>query len=215
MLVLYFLGQYVEQRYGTREFIRFYLAALVFASVVWAAANHLFPPAFRVSSAGWARVAMVVPAIRGLGGDCRRRAVVCPQFSQANHLVHVRDPDAGLALRRYSRGLGHLGRDWAAPIRTSPTRPILAGRRSPCLFQPGLELWPHLPIGIRLAEEGARGLHSRSSSPRTARNPQVADEDVDRILEKIHREGEGSLTRKERGILQNASREYQRRRRPE
>ncbi len=43
---------------------------------------------------------------------------------------------------------------------------------------------------------------------------QVADEDVDRILEKIHREGEGSLTRKERGILQNASREYQRRRRP-
>jgi hypothetical protein len=43
----------------------------------------------------------------------------------------------------------------------------------------------------------------------------VADEEVDRILEKIHRNGENSLTRKERRILENASREYQRRRRPE
>ena len=40
----------------------------------------------------------------------------------------------------------------------------------------------------------------------------VAEEEVDRILEKIHREGEASLTRKERRILETASREYQRRR---
>jgi len=43
----------------------------------------------------------------------------------------------------------------------------------------------------------------------------VADDEVDHILEKIHRNGENSLTRKERRILENASREYQRRRRPE
>ena len=46
----------------------------------------------------------------------------------------------------------------------------------------------------------------------TRRSP---TKNVNRILEKIHREGEGSLTRKERRVLENASREYQRRRRPE
>jgi hypothetical protein len=44
--------------------------------------------------------------------------------------------------------------------------------------------------------------------------PQEADlgAEVDRILEKIHREGEARLTRKERRILVDASREYQRKR---
>ena len=43
----------------------------------------------------------------------------------------------------------------------------------------------------------------------------MAEEEVDRILAKIHREGEHSLTRKERRMLEIASREYRRRRRPE
>jgi hypothetical protein len=37
-------------------------------------------------------------------------------------------------------------------------------------------------------------------------------EEVDRILEKISREGEASLTRKERRTLESASRQYQKRR---
>jgi hypothetical protein len=36
--------------------------------------------------------------------------------------------------------------------------------------------------------------------------------EVDRILAKIHREGEDSLTRRERRTLENASQEYKRRR---
>ena len=73
----------------------------------------------------------------------------------------------------------------------------------------------------RLSESAAAWLKGRSRpslkvfKPEDEPNPHVADEDVDRILEKIHREGENSLTRKERRILENASREYQRRRRPE
>ena len=35
---------------------------------------------------------------------------------------------------------------------------------------------------------------------------------VDRILEKIHRDGEGSLTKKERKTLEEASKRYQRKR---
>jgi membrane associated rhomboid family serine protease len=42
-------------------------------------------------------------------------------------------------------------------------------------------------------------------------DPELTSE-VDRILAKIHREGEASLTRKERRTLENASRQYQKRR---
>lgn len=53
-----------------------------------------------------------------------------------------------------------------------------------------------------------------------ADSPEPSDEEVDalsaevdRILEKIYREGEASLTRKERRFLEQASRQFQRRRR--
>jgi hypothetical protein len=42
--------------------------------------------------------------------------------------------------------------------------------------------------------------------------PGNLSEEVDRILEKISREGEASLTRQERRILETASRQYQKRR---
>ena len=73
----------------------------------------------------------------------------------------------------------------------------------------------------RLFQSAAAWLKGRSRpslkvfKPEDEPDAPVADEEVDRILEKIHREGENSLTRKERRILENASREYQRRRRPE
>ncbi len=58
--------------------------------------------------------------------------------------------------------------------------------------------------------------HSRPSlkvfKPDDDRNEPVADEEVDRILTKIHREGEQSLTAKERRVMEKASREYRRRR---
>ena len=41
MLVLLFLGRSVEVVYGGKEFLRLYLVMVVFASVVWAAANKI------------------------------------------------------------------------------------------------------------------------------------------------------------------------------
>jgi hypothetical protein len=60
--------------------------------------------------------------------------------------------------------------------------------------------WPRLPsrkLRVHRGEEESAG---------------VPEQEVDRILEKIHREGEASLTHKERQALETASREYQRRR---
>ncbi len=41
MVGLFFLGRDVEEAYGSREFLRLYLAMVVFASVVWNVANKL------------------------------------------------------------------------------------------------------------------------------------------------------------------------------
>ena len=74
-----------------------------------------------------------------------------------------------------------------------------------------LELRPGRRAGHRVGER-----HSRPSlkvfKPDDDRNEPVADEEVDRILTKIHREGEQSLTAKERRVMEKASREYRRRR---
>ncbi len=64
--------------------------------------------------------------------------------------------------------------------------------------------------GLALAAAADHGPRLRIHQPE---EEAVPEEEVDRILEKIHRQGESSLTRKERRILENASREYQRRRR--
>jgi hypothetical protein len=50
----------------------------------------------------------------------------------------------------------------------------------------------------------------RIHEPKEEPHPDLAAE-VDRILEKIYREGEASLTPKERQTLERASREYQQR----
>ena len=44
MLTLFFLGRDVEQWYGTREFIRLYLLALLVASLTWAVCDKIFYP---------------------------------------------------------------------------------------------------------------------------------------------------------------------------
>src|SRR5439155_17454256 len=41
MLGLYFFGTPLEERYGRREFLRFYLTAIVLGFIVWSATNYL------------------------------------------------------------------------------------------------------------------------------------------------------------------------------
>src|SRR5207248_10676425 len=42
MVGLYFFGMPLEERYGRREFLRFYLTAIVLGFMVWSASNYLF-----------------------------------------------------------------------------------------------------------------------------------------------------------------------------
>jgi len=66
----------------------------------------------------------------------------------------------------------------------------------------GLFRWPKFPFRTKPRLR----VHNPDKEPR----PDLSAE-VDRILEKIYREGEASLTSKERQTLEKASKEYQQR----
>jgi len=66
--------------------------------------------------------------------------------------------------------------------------------------------WPSL---TRLRRRPRLRVHT--PDPPKGEDSELSQE-VDRILEKIHREGEASLSRKERRTLENASRQYQKKR---
>ncbi|MBN1590989.1 MAG: rhomboid family intramembrane serine protease [Pirellulales bacterium] len=200
MLSLFFLGPPVEQRYGSREFVRFYLAAIVLCGVVGSATGMAqgqwdFPHLIGASGAVVGVVLLfivnyprqtlllffVIPVPAWLVGVL---LVLINLFGQAGygdqnvaygvHLVGIAFAGAyfhfGWNLTRLS---GSLSLDWL--------------KRRP-------RLRVHNPDRDKQRED-------------------KLGQEVDRILEKIHQQGEASLTRKERQTLEAASREYQKNRR--
>ncbi|MBN2218318.1 MAG: rhomboid family intramembrane serine protease [Pirellulales bacterium] len=201
MAGLWFLGPPVEQRYGSREFLRFYLAAIVLCGVLGSAAGLLSPsPDWRpLVGASGAVVAVVLLFIVNYPRQTLLLFFVLPvpawlvgvllivmnMFGHAGYLdanvaygVHL--VGIGFALAYFYFG-GNLGR--------------LTDRVS---FE-----WLKRRHGLRVHRPDP---DQRPSDERLAR-------EVDRILQKIHEQGEASLTKKERRTLEAASREYQKHRR--
>jgi len=201
MAVLFFLGRDIEEWYGTREFIRLYLVTLVFASLVWAISARLVDPNQPSSMFG---------ASGAISGVVVLYALNFPKRIMLFMFV--------LPLPAWLMGALVIAFDvWGAMHRgdnVAYTAHLGGAAFAMAYFQ------LHWNIG-RFFDSAGAWWKGRSRPPlkvfkgEDESGPPVADEDVDRILEKIHREGENSLTRKERRVLENASREYQRRRRPE
>ena len=111
-----------------------------------------------------------------------------------------------------------MGTDLATAISTSPMSSTLPGRCLPSsiIISTGISAGScRAVLGCRGSFRGS-GFRSTAKRMTARRRPDSAEEqEIDRILEKIHREGESSLTRKERRLLETASREYQKRLRGE
>jgi len=201
MLALFFLGRDVEKQYGTREFIRLYLAMLVFASLVWAVTNQLFDP-HRPSS--------LIGASGAIAGVVVLYALNFPKRILLFMFV--------IPVPAWLLGAGVIAYDILGAVQRSDNIAYTAHLGGTAFALAYFNLQWNFGELYQSAASWLKG-HSRPSlkvfKPEDEPDAPVADEDVDHILEKIHREGENSLTRKERRILENASREYQRRRHPE
>ena len=199
MLVLFFLGRDIESLYGRKEFFRLYLAMLVVSSVVWAVIELVqgHTGASAVGASGAVTGTVILYAL-----NFPRRTLllffVIPMPAWVVGLLVV-FLDVWGALGGKSGQIAftaHLGGAAFA---------LLYHR-----YRWNLTRWT--PGWFSSAGRKRRPKLRVHDPDRQHREDRELSKEVDRILEKIHREGEDSLTRKERRTLENASRQYQKKR---
>ena len=197
MLGLWFLGRAVENRYGRWEFLRLYLVMIVLGSLVWAASTMVFKPgqaATLVGASGAVSGVVMLFILNNPRATLMMFPIPIPikAWLLGVILVVVNLFGAVGSIGSVAFGVHLVGMAFAYIYFANNLNlgRLIGGRFSLSALKPKPRLRIHDPSD----EESDLG------------------KEVDRILEKIHREGEGSLTRKERRTLEAASREYQKRR---
>ncbi len=201
MFLLWMFGRVMESRVGPREFLLFYLAAIVFAGVVWVLAENLW---WLGASAGSGAVA----AGRGrhvVGASGGVTAVfLWFVFCYPRQTVYVWGL---LAVPAWLIGALAIGTDLLTAVgqrsSTVAWQAHLGGAAFAFLY------WRR---GWTLSRWGGWFRRWRPAGPtrlrihRPGADDSRLDEEADRILDKLHREGERSLTGRERRVLEQYSR---------
>jgi membrane associated rhomboid family serine protease len=194
MFVLWMFGREVEYRYGRREFLAFYLVAIVVAGLVWSIAE--IPSRNHFSS--------VLGASGGISA-----MVILFALNFPNRMVLFM---FFIPMPMWVLAVIVVGWDAFGAVQRSGDVAFTA-HLGGALFGFLYYQW-----GWRFE----RWLPSGSMAKRLRRKPKLrvidpdqvdsTDSRVDEILKKIQEQGQDSLTRGERRILEQASREYQKRR---
>ena len=200
MIALWFLGRDIEYTYGRREFIRLYLVLLLLGGLVWTVLN-------KVQGQEMAQAYGASGAVAGIV------VLYALNFPRRTLLLFFVLPVPAWLCGALLVGLDILGAAGGAGESNVAYTIHLAGAAFAFLY-------------FKLRWNLTRLTDFRIGLPRLRPRPKLRvhdpeqewnelNQEVDRILEKISREGEDSLTRKERRTLEEASREFQRRRRNE
>lgn len=198
MYSLWLFGREVETLYGRAEFLRVYLVLLVLSSLTWVVCENLIngfaePPRFMLGASGAVTGIIILFAcnfprrVLLIWGVLPVQAWVLALIFVALDLIGTRQAGTNTA---YTAHLGGA----AFGFLYFRTRSRFGEIGSAIDFSQWFKRRPKLKL--RRAEDDD-DLNTR----------------VDKVLEKISREGEESLTRAERKLLENASRRYQQRRR--
>lgn len=199
MLQLWFMGAAVEQIYGGKEFLRIYLLMLLLGSVSWSLGIALTDPGANAGLLGASGAVSGIVILFVLNFPQTTlvlfpipipiKAWVIGVLLVVGNLFGAIAQTGNIAFGVHLAGIifawVYFQQQWNI------------GRFFENIF--------HVPKF--LSRPKFRVHHPDEESDESDLNTEV-----DRILEKISREGEGSLTRKERGILESASRQYQKRR---
>lgn len=220
MIGLFVFGRAVEEIYGSKEFLRLYLALIVFGGLVWACGEW-------ASGAVWGFNPRVIAGDSTSGVVGASGAIVGLVVLYALHfpyqtilLFFVLPVPAWFVAVLYVTFdilgqvglLGQLSLSMGTDVSRTAYIVHLAGALLAFLyFRLGWNLG-------RLTPGSWGNWFRRRPKLRVHREDEDRDEneslgrEVDRILAKISREGESSLTWSERRTLRNASRKYQKKR---
>jgi membrane associated rhomboid family serine protease len=196
MLGLWMFGRAVEGRYGRREFVAFFLAAIVVAGIVWVsgefAHNRRFvhqPP--MLGASGGVTAVVILFAMNFPHQTVLFMFFLPMPMWVLAVLIVVMDAFGAMERSGNVAFTAHLGGAMFGFL----------------YYQWGwrLERWlPSATLARRLRAKPKLRVHDP--------NENATDSRVDEILKKIQEQGQDSLTRGERRILEQASREYQKRR---
>ena len=196
MLVLWVFGREVEWKYGQREYLSFYLTAIVIAGLVWSVGEQ---------AAGG--VSVMVGASGAISGLAALYALNFPH-RQVLFMFFIPMP-------MWVAGLIMVGMDaYGAVSRTSNI--ACSAHLAGAMF--GLIYYRTGWSAARFVGRFLGKLPKPNRPKLRVHEPEevedATDSKVDLILKKIQEQGQDSLTWKERRTLEQASREYQNRRRP-
>ena len=186
MLALYFFGCMVERHYGTRKFLAFYLTCAVFASLVYTACQLITATYMLALGASGAIMGVLMVAACHYPNDIVyyllfpiRLRTLAWIFIGINLYMAIMAPDNQVG------ATAHLGG-------------LLFGY---LYYRYGDRAHRYIDrIGERAVAQYERHDYKRTMQLR---------EEVDRLLDKISREGLNSLSQQERQFLHKASKEYQ------
>lgn len=189
MLTLFFLGRRLEERYGSREFLRIYLVSIVLAGLVW----------WLVHLTGSGKA-----TLRGAsGGVSAVLALFILNYPREKLLLMGAIPTPAWLI-----GLIALISDIGNSVSSKSTiagEAHLAGAAFAVLY---------FYLGWNFQRFDWKGWFQRRSRLRVHRpgdDQRSLQEQVDVILEKISRQGEASLTRRERKKLEQLSKQIRER----
>jgi membrane associated rhomboid family serine protease len=203
MLVLFFFGPPLEERWGSGQFIKFYLIA----GFGGAALSFAFPQTPIVGASGAVYGVMMAYALYWpdnpiyIWGILPVKAKYLVGFLFVISLLSAADTGSGVA------HMAHLGGFVAAfAYLKSPWGPSQWGARSGGTSAAGKAR--ELLGSFRRPERERSGTPARRPTPvrRSVREENEILDEVDRILDKISEEGIGALTDEERERLAEASR---------
>lgn len=196
---LWMFGRVVEQRTGRSEFLAYFLAAIAFAGAGWVASEFVM-----------LRQLASIPLLGASGGIAAVLVLFCLYFPHQTIFLGFLFP-----IPAWVFAIFFVGQDLLFAIRNNPndnvayTAHIGGALFAFVYYKAGWRLGNWLPSQLKLPKFGKR-------PPLRVHQPtEDADESedaVDHILRKIREHGQDSLTRQERRILEEASREYQKRR---
>jgi membrane associated rhomboid family serine protease len=200
MLVLWMFGRDVEAIYGGKEFFKLYLALVAFGSISWAIGNRLMGTSLGVP---------VVGASAAVAGVLLLNVLHYPHRTLLLFFV--------LPVPAWLAGIFLIGIDVLGTLGNSNVAHGAHLGGVALAFAYFHWRWNFTNLFARLMQtlrSGRPRLRVHHPRPDDTAEPSDLRQEVDRILEKITREGEASLTRQERSTLENASRHYQQRRQP-
>lgn len=196
MLMLWFLGRDLEAKYGRREFLTFYLTAIVVAGLAWSGVQYFLRdvPAVSLGASGGAVAVLVLFAFNFPRRELLLWFVIPVPVWVVALLFVIMDIFGAVGTRAHNIGYeAHLG---GAAFALG-------------YYQLGWRLSRWFPSGVTWPSVRRRPklrVH-RPDAPDESLETQVDD-----VLRKIQEQGLDSLTRKERQILERAGEEYKRRR---